>query len=221
MASTFRTVFLSFWICNSLLLIGSCSYTDLPPTTVKSTKINPLTDGDTVINFSAFQKKWLAAKAFCKTKQLNESYAIFADLGLHSGFYRCYVVHLPSGKRVDSGLIAHGSGLHGLAIGERKYSNMEGSLLSSLGKYKIAEGYNGRFGLAYKLHGLDSSNAQAWRRAIVLHAHSCVPEKATTLSICQSWGCAMVSPQFLLRLAKMINNSKRPILLWMFDNTSI
>jgi hypothetical protein len=98
------------------------------------------------------------------------------------------------------------------------FSNTDGSGCSSLGKYRIGSPYAGRFGLAYKLIGLDKTNDQAFRRSIVLHAYNCVPETETDpYPICNSLGCAMVSPGFLRSLQPVIDGSPRPILLWIFN----
>jgi hypothetical protein len=62
----------------------------------------------------------------------------------------------------------------------------------------IGAPYTGRFGRAYKLHGLGSSNSQAFRRNIVLHSYFYVPEAETDpYPICNSLVCPMVSPGFL------------------------
>jgi len=67
---------------------------------------------------------------------------------------------------------------------------------SPLGKYKIGNLYYGRFGLAYKLYGLDKTNNNAFRRFVVLHSHECVPETEEQNEICQSDGCPTVTTIF-------------------------
>jgi hypothetical protein len=88
---------------------------------------------------------------------------------------------------------------------------------TSLGKYKIGNSYTGKWGYSYKLHGLDSSNNNAFERTVVLHSHSCVPESEVDDDICQSNGCPTVSPNMLGELKTIINNSKKPVLLWIYD----
>ncbi|MDP4149548.1 MAG: murein L,D-transpeptidase catalytic domain family protein, partial [Bacteroidota bacterium] len=118
---------------------------------------------------------------------------------------------------VLAGLVAHGRGNQLFSL-YPAFSNQEGSGCSSLGKYRIGQPYRGRFGTAYTLYGLDSSNNRALARHVVLHAYDCVPESETDpFPICNSLGCAMVSPGFLKRLQPIIEGSKRPILLWIFD----
>lgn len=67
------------------------------------------------------------------------------------------------------------SGNHTFAVAP-SFSNTDGSGYTSLGRYRIGTPYNGHFGRSYKLYGLDSTNSQAFRRNIVLHSFSYVPE---------------------------------------------
>ena len=181
---------------------------------------NEYPDGPKRPNPDMLSRKILEAAVFCVENGLNTDVAILIDLGLHSGSYRCWVVRFSDGATCLNGLVTHGSGTGkgGLGVGERKYSNVGGSLLSSLGKYRTGFPYRGQFGLAYKLHGLEQSNSNAFSRAIVLHGLNCVPDSETPYTLCQSWGCPSVSPAFLLQLAQIIDSSKKPILLWVFDS---
>jgi hypothetical protein len=69
---------------------------------------------------------------------------------------------------LDSGLVAHGFGSRIKADGGQKFSN-ESGFCSSLGSYGVGQSYNGRYGKAYKLHGLDATNDKSFSRNIVLH----------------------------------------------------
>lgn len=74
------------------------------------------------------------------------------------------------------------------------------------------------FGKAYKLHGLDSSNANAFQRLIVLHGYHAVPdEEVHPFPIVNSLGCPMVSYRFLEKLSAIIEEEKKPLLLWMYQ----
>ncbi|MEI9913326.1 MAG: murein L,D-transpeptidase catalytic domain-containing protein [Bacteroidota bacterium] len=99
----------------------------------------------------------------------------------------------------------------------RRYGNTVGGGCTSLGKYRIGYSYNGKFGLAFKLYGLDKTNDNAFARFVVLHAHDCVPETEVTDDICQSDGCPTVAPGFLQQLKPVIDHSKKPVLLWIFE----
>ena len=99
----------------------------------------------------------------------------------------------------------------------RKYSNVPGCGCTSLGKYKVGYSYSGTFGLAYKLHGLEKTNSNAFKRYVVLHSHECVPEYPVGDDICQSDGCPTVSPGFLKEIKPLIASSPKPVLLWIFE----
>ncbi|MGZ8558091.1 MAG: murein L,D-transpeptidase catalytic domain-containing protein [Chitinophagaceae bacterium] len=58
---------------------------------------------------------------------------------------------------------------------------------TSLGKYIVDNSYIKRFGLAYKLYGLDKTNDKAFQRFVVLHAHECVPETMVKDNLSERW----------------------------------
>lgn len=139
------------------------------------------------------------------------------DMSIESGRNRFFVYNMSREEMMETGLVTHGRCNQSWLSG-RKYGNEPGCGCSSLGKYKIGQSYNGKFGLAYKLHGLDKSNSNAFRRFVVLHSHSCVPgAEVDPYPICQSDGCPTVSPVFLKALATRIDQSSKPLLLWIFE----
>lgn len=148
---------------------------------------------------------------YARAKGYNGQWVFMIDMGLPSGQNRFFVYDMHGDSVLAQGLVAHGYGTDG---GRMQFSNVPGSNCTSLGRYRIGKPYQGRFGLAYKLHGLDSSNSKALERFVVLHAHRCVPEQEVApLPICQSQGCPTVAPAFLQLLKKYIEGSKEPILL--------
>jgi hypothetical protein len=152
-------------------------------------------------------------KEYARAHKYNTRYGFIADMGLPSGRKRLFIYDYKVDAVVQSGLVAHGSGK--TLSDEIQFSNEPGSLCTSLGKYKIGASYNGKFGLAYKLHGLDDTNNKAFERAVVLHAHSCVPDaEVEPEEICLSWGCPTVSPRFLDELTTYLKAAEKPILLW-------
>jgi hypothetical protein len=147
----------------------------------------------------------------------NGNIAFLIDMHLPSGKNRFFVYDLRKDSVVLSGLVAHGCGTHSFSL-TPVFSNVDGSSCSALGRYRIGNPYAGQFGRAYLLHGLDSSNNHALARHIVLHSYSCVPDGETDpYPICNSRGCPMVSPAFLQHLQPIIDGTKKPILLWIFD----
>ncbi|MES2774168.1 MAG: murein L,D-transpeptidase catalytic domain family protein [Bacteroidota bacterium] len=210
----------------SLLCIVACqTSTGNPPTTKKNAakimarkKEKTGYDGTLQPDSSVFKKHVQSLKKFAAANGYSTQYAMVIDLGLHSGAKRFFMVRLSDGKALHAGLVTHGSSPSVLQPGERAYSNVEGSLCSSLGRYKIGISYQGTFGLAYKMHGLDTSNNHAFARAVVLHSHECVPDIETEDAICQSWGCPTISPAFLQTISSYIDKSSRPVLMEIYDS---
>lgn len=152
-------------------------------------------------------------KEFISENNYNSQICFLIDMKIHSGRKRFFVYDLEKDSILIAGLVAHGSCDNGFQD-DAKFSNKINSGCSCSGKFKIGKSYNGRFGLAYKLHGLDSSNERAYERTIVLHSYKCVPEQETyPLPICNSRGCPMVSLEFLQRLKTYLDKAEKPILL--------
>lgn len=151
--------------------------------------------------------------------KMSDRYIFLVDMHIASGKNRFFVYDIRKDSIINSGLVAHGSCNQNWLNG-RKYGNDVGCGCTSLGKYKIGNPYNGRFGRSYKLFGLDSTNSNAFKRFVVLHPYQYVPAKEVDPSpICQSEGCPMVSPSFMSQLSKYIDASNDPILLYIYDRT--
>lgn len=93
-------------------------------------------------------------------------------------------------------MVAHGSGSETAVRGNLKFSNAPESRSTSLGKYSIGKPYNGKFGKAYRLHGLEKTNSNAFARSIVLHHYSAVPFDEQDHYIVNSQGCPMLNELF-------------------------
>lgn len=143
----------------------------------------------------------------------NKKIAFLVDMRIKSGKNRFFVYDLVNNKILDQGLVAHGSGSETQVRGELKFSNEPNSNCTALGRYSIEKCYKGIFGKAYRLHGLDETNNNALKRAIVLHHYSAVPEQEQDYYISRSKGCPMVNEQFFKRIEKIIDNSKSKIVL--------
>ncbi|HZG99930.1 MAG TPA: murein L,D-transpeptidase catalytic domain family protein [Flavisolibacter sp.] len=156
-------------------------------------------------------------KDYLRKKRLSTTYCFMIDMSLPSGKKRFFVYDLLKDTVVMAGLVAHGS-CNYTFLRKPQFSNTPNSGCSSKGKYKIGYAYKGRFGKAYKLFGLDSTNTNAFNRAVVLHAYDCVPDKEVApQSICNSLGCPMISYAFRSYLEPIIDSSRRPVLLWIFE----
>lgn len=150
-------------------------------------------------------------------KRLNSKNVFLVDMSLPSGQNRFFVYDLQDDSIIRCGLVAHGSANKQFSF-TPTFSNKKESGCTALGRYRIGKSYTGRFGLAYKLYGLDSTNSNAFNRNIVLHSYNCVPDGETyPYPICNSRGCPMVSPLFLKSLQAVIEKSDEPVLLWIFN----
>ncbi len=167
-------------------------------------------------SFEKLQSKAAEAAVFVNQKNYNTQICFLLDMSLPSGQSRFFVYDLKKDTIKNSALVTHGR-CNEYWLEGRRYSNVVGSGCTSLGKYRIGYSYNGKFGMAWKLHGLEKTNDKAFERFVVLHAHECVPESEVKDEICQSDGCPTVSPNFLQYLKPVINASKRPVLLWIFE----
>lgn len=148
-----------------------------------------------------------------KNPKYNDAIAFFIDMKIHSGKNRFFIYDLKKNEVIDQGLVAHGSGSETGVQGELKFSNANNSLSTSLGKYGIGASYNGRFGKAYKLYGLDTTNSNAFERNVVLHKYSKVPYEEQEDAICNSLGCPMVHEKFFERIENILDKSEKSIIL--------
>jgi L,D-transpeptidase catalytic domain len=208
----------------SLLAFGLLCYKKLLPNCKFCILFQPKVSGLEIEKFEVDRVAFLvkihakaqALRAYAAAQNLNTRIVFLVNMGQHSGQKRFYIYDLKNHKIIDSGLVAHGSG-HRQFAEQAKFSNDNESWLSSLGKYKVGVKYQGRFGNAYKLHGLESSNSNAFNRNVVLHSYNCVPSfEAYPQSICNSLGCPMVSDNFLNKLSNIIDNENKSIVLWVF-----
>lgn len=143
----------------------------------------------------------------------NPKVAFLVDMKIPSGKNRFFIYDLEKNEVVDQGLVAHGSGSETGVKGMLRFSNAPNSNCTSLGRYAVGKTYKGIFGKAYRLAGLEESNNNALKRAIVLHHYSAVPYGEQDYYISNSHGCPMINEQFFKRIEKIIDGSKSNILM--------
>jgi hypothetical protein len=149
-------------------------------------------------------------------KGYSDKYCFLIDMSLPGGRNRFFVYDLKRGSVAYAGLVAHGS-CNERFLSRGRFSNMSNSGCSSLGRYKVGVFYNGAYGESFRLHGLDQSNSNAFSRGVVIHGYDCVPdEEIYPRVLCNSLGCPMVSYNFFDKLSRIIKNSDKPILLWIY-----
>jgi hypothetical protein len=106
---------------------------------------------------------------------------------------RLWVFDVTSGRLLFQELVAHGRNT-GDDLAQR-FSNVEGSKMSSLGLFQTAETYYGSNGYSLRLRGLDPGfNDNAMARAIVMHGAPYVSQAIVDRlgRLGRSWGCPAV-----------------------------
>ena len=164
----------------------------------------------------SLNKKALLARDYIAAHGFNKELCFLIDMRLPSGENRFFIYNLQKDSVEIAGLVTHGSGINNNS-NNPVFSNTPNSNCTSLGKYRIGKPYQGKFGLAYKLYGLDNTNSKAFERFVVLHSHACVPnDEVVPQVICESWGCPTVAPVFLTKLQSYIDVSSKPVMLWIY-----
>ena len=177
-----------------------------------------------VSSSNSLKEKAAEAFLFCTKNKMDTTQCILINMGIHSGKNRLFVWDFKTNQVVSSGLCCHGScdGKTSIseAYNEAKFSNTAQSYCSSKGKYKIgSRGYsNWGIHINYKLHGLESTNNNAYKRIIVLHSWNDVPENEIYPDYApNSLGCPMVSNSMMKYLDQTLQSSTLPLLLWVYD----
>lgn len=142
-----------------------------------------------------------------KTLTVRTDYATIIDFSRPSDEKRLYLINLKTGT-VEKHLVAHGKG-----SGVRKavrFSNEEGSKMSSLGLFLGGGSYFGNHGESLNLFGLERSNNAAAQRDIVFHGASYATqdfiEKEGRLG--RSWGCPAVAPNIMQKILKSLRDGR-------------
>lgn len=162
------------------------------------------------------RERILEIRDYIKGKEYNQELAVFINFKIPSGKYRYFIYNLKNNTIVQQAVVSHGSGSVIPKSDALKFSNVEGSYQSSLGKYAIGESYIGKFGKAYRLAGLEATNSNAIQRAIVLHSYGCIPDTESKTPVCLSLGCPMLSVNAFKETAKYIDQSTKPMILYAF-----
>jgi hypothetical protein len=120
---------------------------------------------------------------------------------------RLFVIDVPEGHVRFAEHVAHGRG-SGENLTER-FSNVQGSRMSSLGVFRSAGTYDGQHGLSLRLDGLEPGfNDHARQRAIVMHGAGYVSAAmiAAQGRLGRSWGCPAVRPAIAKPLIEAIKD---------------
>lgn len=170
------------------------------------------------------QLKARKALNYCQQNNMDTTFCILVDMQIHSGKNRLFVWDFNNRKVLHQGVCSHGScdGKTGPGYTHEhpKFSNKPSSYCSSLGMYRVGKRSYSNWGIHvhYKLHGLEKTNSNAFKRIIVLHSYEYVPEiEIYPDYIVNSWGCPMVSNPLMKKLDLQLKLAKCPVLLWIYN----
>jgi len=159
------------------------------------------------------------AFVFARNNGMNTDFCVLIDMSISIGWKRFFVYDFNLHKVIFSCLVIHGYGLSS-TYDKPEFSNVHGSNCTSLGKYKIGIRSYSNWGIHvhYKLHGLESTNSNAYRRLVVLHSYSPVPCEETRpeeVGMC-SEGCPIICDEAMEYMDKKLRNVTKPVLLWIY-----
>lgn len=177
-------------------------------------------DIDVIDKHARLRQKADSARAYCKRNGMNTNYCFLADFSMHSGRKRFFVWDFKGDSVLYSSLCAHGYG-KGSTVSKPVFSNVEGSYCSSLGRYKIGIRSYSNWGINihYKMHGLESTNSNAFKRIIVLHSYDPVPGFEifpAHLPLGISQGCPVICNKVMKKIDKLLRKESKPVLLWIY-----
>lgn len=211
MLSKYHKIILILFLLVSITVTGSLIVLNTNNATINVDVANRLYD------------KSKEALSFCKANNYNTDFCILVDMRIHSGKHRMFVWNFKESKIEHKSLCAHGAGKGSRQSSgaQPKFSNINGSLLSSLGKYRLGIRAGSKWGIKihYKMHGLESTNNNAFDRIIVLHSFTPVPEKEIyPLHLPMGWsaGCPVTDDATMRYLDKKLKAVNKPVLLWIY-----
>ncbi|WP_213278419.1 murein L,D-transpeptidase catalytic domain-containing protein [Chryseobacterium indologenes] len=208
--------FITLWLC-------SCSQ-EKKNSIVHTAEIPAVAEKRPAADPSRTKIKAEEALRFCNSKALNNDFCILIDMSLHSGVNRFFVWDFKNNKISKKYLVGHGCGPNSWSKDDSKanpgFSNEDGSHLSSLGKYKLkGRGYSDwGINIKYLMHGLEETNSNALKRFIVFHSWEMMSDNEVfPKGSPEGWGCPTVSNNAMKEIDPMIQSSKKPVLMWIYN----
>lgn len=164
---------------------------------------------DCDLNIDAFK---YALKGYLKlqyqNKLSNDAYLTVIDMSTSANSKRFYLINMRTKQIENKSLVSHGRN-SGLEYAN-KFSNKINSHKTSLGFYKTAETYNGKHGFSLRLDGLEYSNSNARKRAIVIHQADYAGAEFVKINgrLGRSYGCpSLPKKDFKIIVNKIKNGS--------------
>jgi len=172
-----------------------------------------------VANNKIIEDRINEALTFCQKNKMDTSIAIMVDMSIHSGKNRIFIYDFKKKEITIEGLCAHGVG-GGSTPTKPVFSNKEGSYCTSLGKYKVKGRSYSNWGIHvhYKMYGIEKTNSNAFKRIVVLHSYTPVPNQEIYPQTLfgQSAGCPVLSDATMKKIDVLLKTKKKPVLLWIY-----
>lgn len=161
---------------------------------------------------------------FAKEHNYDLNHIFLVDFSIHSGKKRFFVWDYKADTVALASVCAHGTGKDDNRSTQTdiKYSNVEGSLCSSLGKYKVGIRSYSKWGINvhYKLHGLEKTNDNAFQRVVVLHSYDLMPQTEIYpqhLPLGYSQGCPVIDDETMRKVDNLMKEKGKSPLLWIYE----
>lgn len=168
-----------------------------------------------IADVSKIHRKAEEAKTFVKQNGMNSNWCILIDFSYDLYTKRMFIYDLKSNKILKTALVSHGFG-EGNTVDHVRFSNVPNSYCSSEGKYRIGIRSYSNWGVHfhYKLHGLEKTNNNAFKRLVVLHSYEyAYCDWPTTASA----GCPVVCDEIMNYIdSKIKASTNKAVLLWIF-----
>lgn len=156
------------------------------------------------ISFPVFQRAQDLNRRYKQYQNYGHGIYSIIDFSKASNVRRLVVIDSDRNKVLMREYVSHGRNTG--QLNPIEFSNNINSHQSSLGVYKTAETYNGKFGYSLKLDGISKSNSNARKRYIVMHPADYSSESFLSKNgyLGRSWGCPSVDPKISKKLINLI-----------------
>jgi L,D-transpeptidase-like protein len=142
------------------------------------------------LDFEVFEYALKGYLKILENKPLKNSNVLtIIDMSKSSKTERLFIIDIKIKKLIHKSVVAHGQ-KSGLEFAN-SFSNKINSHKTSLGFYKTDKTYFGKHGLSLRLDGLEFSNNNARKRAIVIHSADYASKEFIQNNgrLGRSWGC--------------------------------
>lgn len=173
------------------------------------------------VDHQRLKSKAHEAKAYCVSKGFSTNYCFLVDFSIHSGKKRFFVWDFKGDSIKYASLCAHGYGKDStpskpvLAIRREVFALL----------WEIQSRYSGlqQWGINvhYKLHGLEPTNDNAFKRIVVLHSYTPLPATEvypSHLPLGMSQGCPVICNETMRQIDVLLKAETKPVLLWIYND---